>query len=139
MCHRSRAYSHCSCLLPLRHVIDLGYLKHPLCIALHLCTPRIRVQVTFIMSLIQLELELVQESARVLEQIQPPQQNVHDALCDIYRSARQALERARAPPKKKRRIEQSSGSSEFEEESAYVVKIHSSFVLNVRTLRSDHH
>jgi len=91
------------------------------------------------MSLIQLELELVQESARVLEQIQPPQQNVHDALCDIYRSARQALERARAPPKKKRRIEQSSGSSEVEEESEYVVKVHSSFVLNVSTPRSVPH
>ena len=91
------------------------------------------------MSLIQLELELVQESARALGETQPPQQNVHDALCDIYRSARQALERARAPPKKKRRVEKSPEPSEFVEESAYVVKVHSSFVLKVRTPRSGPH
>lgn len=91
------------------------------------------------MSLIQLELELVQESARASKQGQPPQQNVHDALCDIYRSAGQALERSKAPPRKKRRIEQSLEPSVLEDESAYVVKVHSSFVLNVRASRIDHY
>jgi len=90
------------------------------------------------MSLVQLELELVQESARVVKQVRASQQNVHDALCDIYQSARQTLERSKAPPKKKRRVEQSPEPSELEDESAYVVKVQSSFVLNVRVSRFAH-
>jgi len=87
------------------------------------------------MSLIQLELELIQESARAVHGVQPPQQNVHAALCDIYRSARESVERVKAPQRKKRRVEHSS--EPFEEADGNVVKARSTFVLNVRIFRSE--